>query len=377
MNYTNRHHFALLLSGGGARAAYQVGVLKAIATLLPRNHSIPFPIISGTSAGAINATSLACFASCYHLGVRKLEWVWKNFHTHQVYDSDFTGVFGYLLKNYLQGLRSEDLHTSAKSLLNNHPLRRLLKQTLNFRRIDSNIMHGHLRAISVNTSSYSSHDSISYFQAGDDISEWHRATRKGKKTTINVEHLMASAAIPMVFPSIQLDNDYFGDGSIHQLSPLSTPIHLGAEKVLVIGVEEPNKIQSKKLNHYPSNSAIAGHLLDTIFADTLNSDLERLERINGTLALLNKKQRQQTNLKEVECMVIKPSTGFNQIAARHYHHLPAGIKTLLKTIGVNQHSESSLLSYLLFEGSFCQELIELGYQDGMIQQQSLKQFLSI
>lgn len=372
-----RHHYALLLSGGGARAAYQVGVLKAIATLLPRNHSLPFPVICGTSAGAINATSLACFASCYHLGVRKLEWVWKNFHTHQVYDSNFTGVFGYLLRNYLQGLRSDDLQTRSKSLLNNQPLRQLLKQTLNFKRIDHNILSGHLKAISVSTSSYSSHDSISFFQSSDDLQSWNRAKRRGEKTTINVEHLMASAAIPMVFPSIKLEHEYFGDGSIHQLSPLSTPIHLGAENILVIGVEEPDKHQGSHFEHFPSNSAIAGHLLDTIFADTLNSDLERLERINGTLSLLTAKQRQSTELKEVNCLVINPSQGFNQIASQHYARLPLGIRTLLKSIGIKQDTESSLLSYLLFEGPFCQELINLGYQDGLEQQQKIKNFLAI
>lgn len=374
----SRQQYGLLLSGGGARAAYQVGVLKAITGFLPRNHGVPFPIICGNSAGAINATALACYASCYHLGVRKLEWVWKNFRTEQVYDADALAVFGYLLRNYLHGLQSEHSARRATSLLNNLPLQHLIRKTLDFNRIDRNILTGHLRAVSVTTSSYTSHDSISYFQGISEIEDWQREQRRGKRCILNVEHLMASSAIPMVFPTVQIDKEYQGDGSVHQMSPLSTPIHLGAEKILIIGVEQPEQRQ-KFANHvhYPNNAELAGHLLDTIFADTLHSDLERLERVNETLALLTQKQRPATQLKPIETLVIKPSINFTDMANSHYHRLPRGIRWLLRLIGVNDHSDSSILSYLLFEKEFCAELLALGYEDAMHRQDELRAFLAI
>lgn len=375
---TDRQQYALMLTGGGARAAYQVGVLKAITNFLPRNQSTPFPIICGTSAGAINATTLACFASCYHLGVRKLDWVWKNLQPSDIYESGFQSVFGYLLKNYFRGSKSEDMQSRPTSLLNNQPLRQLLRKTLDFSRIDNNIDRGHLHALCITASSYTSHDSISFYQSNKEVQPWQRSKRQGQPAQMNVEHLMASSAIPLVFPTVKLGNDYFGDGSVHQLSPLSAPIHLGAQKILVIGVEQPEVPYLQSVNdHYPSASNIAGHLLDTIFADTLNADLERAYRVNQTLDLLTEKQRKETNLRKIECLEINPSENFNQIAAKHYHHLPAGIRSLLRLVGLKPDVESSLPSYLLFDHHFCAEIIGVGYKDAMNRQDEIRDFLNL
>jgi NTE family protein len=374
----DRNQYALLLSGGGARASYQVGVLKAISTFLPRNHSIPFPVICGNSAGAINATSLACYASCYHLGVRKLDWIWRNFRTDQVYQTQLGPVLSYLVKHGLRRLQSEQAHSTPSSLLNNQPLRYLLRKTLQLRRIDQNILNGHLRAISIMGSNYSTHESISFYQSHTDIQPWVRQKRRGIPTAIDIEHLMASSAIPVVFPTVKIDDNFYGDGSVHQLSPLSAPIHLGAEKIFVIGVEQPNKSnQFSNSERYPSTASVAGHLLDTIFSDTLSSDIERMQRINETLNLLTSRQRAKTHLKPVECLVINPSRNFTELANDHYKLLPAGIRGLLKTIGVKPDSESSLLSYLLFEKEFCQQLIAIGYEDGLANQDNIRQFLEI
>ena len=373
-----RQEYGLLLSGGGARAAYQVGVLKAITSLLPRNHGVPFPIICGNSAGAINATALACYASCYHLGVRKLEWVWKNFRTEQVYEPGIYGVYSHLFKHYINMFRSKMVQRSPGSLLNNQPLRELIRDMLDFKRIDRNILRKHLHALSVMTSSYSTHDSVSFFQGQPEIEEWQRQLRIGVAGNIDVEHLMASSAIPLVFPTVKIGDEFHGDGSVHLMSPLSTPIRLGAQKILIIGVEKMEKRQQfSDIQHYPASASIAGHLLDTIFADTLNTDLERLDRINATLDAMDEKNRQKTDLKKVECLMINPSENVINIANKHYRQLPRGMRSLLKMIGVNDQSESSLLSYVLFEKEFCQELIELGYQDGLRQQDEIRQFLAI
>jgi len=234
-SYTHTKN-GLVLTGGGARAAYQVGVLSAIARFMPRNHGTPFPIICGTSAGAINSTALACYASCFHLGVKKLEWIWKNLNTNRIYHSDAPRVFGHIIRGMAASFQADYANKTARSLLNNNPLRELLNDVIDFKRIDANILRGYLSAISVTASSYSNGNSISFYQSESTISPWFRAKRKGIPDQITSEHLMASAAIPMVFPSIKLQQEHYGDGSIHQLSPLSPAIHLGAEKLFIVGV---------------------------------------------------------------------------------------------------------------------------------------------
>lgn len=374
---------ALVLTGGGARAAYQVGVLSAIAKFMPRNHGIPFPIICGTSAGGINATALACYASCYHLGVKKLEWVWKNLNTCKIFYSDAGRTFGHLSAGMLASFQADYANKQARSLLNNAPLRELLNSVLDFKRIDDNLRRGYLTALSITASSYSSGDSISFYQTDKAIEPWARAKRRGLKSQINSEHLMASAAIPLVFPSIKLNGEHFGDGSIHQLSPLSPAIHLGAKRLLIVGVEQPKEpLHAMENNpHPPTAATIAGHMLDTIFSDTLQSDLERMERINETIALIPEENRSEQNsglgLQHIDSLLINPSHDFNAIAAEYYHELPMTVKLLLRSIGISNGSESSLTSYLLFEKRYCKRLIELGFDDAMAQEQEIRAFLSI
>jgi len=378
-NYLNSKN-ALVLTGGGARAAYQVGVLSAIAKFVPRNHGIPFPILSGTSAGAINTTSLACYASCFQLGVKKLEWAWKNFNISSIYHSEPIKVFSHISQGMLASFQADYANKTPRSLLNNAPLRELLNQILDFNRIDNNIARGYLSAVSITASSYSNGDSISFYQSNGQALPWSRAKRRGKLSQLNTEHLMASAAIPLVFPSVKIKNQHFGDGSVHQLSPLSPAIHLGAKKIFVIGVDQPREpLHARENNpHPPSSATIAGHLLDSIFADTMLSDLERMARINETLKLISAQNRKRNEgLQHIESFVINPSHDFNAIAAKYYHDLPLSIRLLLRGAGIGNDSESSILSYLLFEKNFCSELISLGFADAMEQEQAIRSFLEI
>ncbi|MBW0294666.1 patatin [Shewanella xiamenensis] len=368
---------ALVLGGGGARAAYQVGVLKALVQLYPRNHGIPFKIICGTSAGAINGTSIATHASCFHLGVKKLEWVWRHFETRKVYRATLPGVLKHLSKMALKGLQDDKVNTDAGSLLDNEPLRHLLNELIDFKRIDRNIRNGALTALSVDTSCYNNSRSVTFFQAARDIENWTRARRSGERRMLNTEHLLASSAIPMVFPSIKLNQAYYGDGSVHQLAPLSSPIHLGANKLLVINLDSPHKHFPMELEYHPKTATIAGHLLDTIFSDTLNSDLERLERINHTLSLIPEESRAQLALHPIKTLVIKPSEDLSKIAASFYDDMPWAIKTLLGFFGIDRQSDSSIVSYLLFEKSYTSALIDLGYQDGMAHLDELKAFFNL
>ncbi|WP_028117305.1 patatin-like phospholipase family protein [Ferrimonas senticii] len=360
----------LQLSGGGARAAYQIGVLQTIAEFYPRNHGLPFPILCGTSAGAINAAALACHASCFHLGVRKLDFVWRQFRTGQVYRSDFHGLSRHLLSQLFRRKRR------PPSLFDNQPLRQLLTEILPLDRLPEQIERSHLTALTISASRYYHPCSVNFFQGQRQIMPWQRSRRFGQHANITIEHLLASAAIPLVFPSIRLGDDHYGDGSILQLAPLSPPIHLGADKILIINLESPHRTQPlAQRRRAPHISELTGTMLDTVFSDTLNSDLERLTRINHSLSLLPEKLRSQQPLKTIDTLVVKPSEDLDAIARSHYQHLPRSVRYLLRTIGVDGDSDSSLLSYLMFEGPYCQELIELGRQDAKAQQPALQQFL--
>ncbi|KKO50154.1 patatin [Arsukibacterium sp. MJ3] len=366
---------ALLLTGGGARAAYQVGVLKAIAQHYPRSSPAPFDIISGTSAGAINGAGIACYASCFHLGVKKIESVWRQFHTDQVYYSDYPRVIRHLIQNVFGAFQADYANKKPVSVFDNKPLKQLLGRILDLQRIDRNIMGGYLSSFSVTASCYSNGDSITFFQS-DQAEEWRRAKRCGQRTLLGVHHLMASAAIPIVFPSVRIHQQYFGDGSVNQLAPLSAPIHLGADKILIIGVEDPRKQEVSQRNlHHPDLATVAGHLLDTIFTDTLNSDLERMQRVNKTVQTLHDNNI-DTELKPIQSLIINPSQNFNQLASEYYLCLPLAVRTLLRGMGIRQHSESSLASYLLFEKKYTSRLIELGFEDGCKHIDSIVQFLA-
>lgn len=368
----------LLLTGGGARAAYQVGALKAIAEFYPRNHGTPFKVITGTSAGAINSCAIACYASCFRLGVKKLEYIWNNFHANQVFQCSFNQLSRHLLLTLLAKFRSPHVLRQPVSLFNNKPLQQLLDRYLDMRRIDINIQRQYLDAISITASDYNNGDSISFFQGNQELQEWQRARRCGRRTRLHSHHLLASSAIPLVFPCTQIGQDFYGDGSVHQLSPLSPAIHLGAEKLLVIGAEQPpHELKLGEVRQTPSGADIAGHLLDTIFTDTLNSDIERLNRINETLALTPQSQQASLNMKQIELFRLANEHDINAIADECFHELPITIRVLLRSIGVNQHSHSSITSYLMFEQNYTRKLMNLGYQDVLKQEAELRAFLNI
>lgn len=368
----------LLLTGGGARAAYQVGALKAIAEFYPRNHGTPFRVITGTSAGAINCCAIASYASCFRLGVKKLEYIWKNFHAHHVYQCSAYELSAHILRNTISRFTSPHLERYPISLLNNRPLYDLLNSYLELHRIDRNIQTGYLDAVSVTASDYNTGDSVSFFQGHERLKEWQRAKRSGIRSVINSKHLLASSAIPLVFPSTRIGRDYFGDGSVHQLSPLSPAIHLGADKIFVIGLEQPADADlTIPLSQHPSGAEIASHLLDTIFTDTLNSDIERLERVNKVLQTTGKATRAQLRMKPISHFRIHNTHDFTCIADTHFTELPIMIRILLKLIGVDKHSRSSITSYLMFEQNYTRELIRLGYQDVMEQETQVRAFMGI
>ncbi len=374
---TNDKKIGLVLSGGGARAAYQVGVLKAIIRLLPQDTPNPFQVISGTSAGAINAVALASYASHYRQGIQRLEHTWKNFSCDQIFRSDFLSVLKWSSKFFLNtffGYKAGD----PVSLLDNSPLRQLLKKMILFENIQKSIDNQDLHALCVTASGYASGESVSFFQAHKSIKNWQRLRRIGLRSRINVEHLLASSAIPAVFPAVQINREYFGDGAIRQLAPISPALHLGADKILVIGVsgQAHKRKPREQMKHYPSMAKIMNHMFNAAFLDSMESDVERLSRINTTISKIPEKiiDEQQINLRPVEILEINPSESIDDIAARHARELPKSLRFFLRGSGTTHKSGAGVLSYLLFERGFCRELIQCGYDDAMKRKDDILRF---
>ena len=371
----------LVLTGGGARAAYQVGVLQAIAELLPDKKQNPFPVICGTSAGAINAASLAVSANDFAEGVRQLEDVWSNFHVNQIYRSDFVGVIHNILRCLLSLVSTEYGKYNAISLLDNSPLNALLRSRFPFRSIKYSIRTGALYALGLTAWGYTSGQSVTFYQAAREVLPWKRAQRLGIPVDIGIGHLMASSSIPFIFPAVKLHREYFGDGSMRQLAPISPALHLGADKVLIIGLrkavtDEPKRVTATS---YPPFAQIAGHALNSIFVDNLDVDLERLLRINATLKLIPYENFKEKNitLRPIEAMMIAPSQSINEIAQKYAHTLPWSMRYLYRAIGAMEPNGGTLLSYVLFESLFCRDLIIMGYNDTMQQKEELMKFIGI
>ena len=384
----------LLLTGGGARAAYQVGVLETIADLRlacgAGNEPNPFPIITGTSAGAINAAALACGADQFDRVVRRIVRVWSNFHAQQVYRADSLSVARsgarWLTLLSLGWVLAKWRRMRPRSLLDNAPLAKLLIKMVPLVRLPRLIRQGHLQALAVTASSYSSGDHVTFFEAGARLDPWVRSQRRAVRDRITHEHLLASSAIPFVFPATAIDVDdrteYFGDGSMRQSAPIAAAIHLGAERILVVGagrMHEPKTEGAPVLaKGYPSLAQIAGHALSNIFLDALSVDVERMQRINQTIALIPPEARNNSALRPIELLVIAPSQRLDAVAARHVGDLPAPVRTMLGALGVTANMQdvrgAALASYLLFEQGYTRDLMALGRADTLAQRAAVCRF---
>jgi len=370
---------ALILPGAGARGAYQVGVLKAIASFLPKRASNPFSIISGTSAGAINAAVLASRASRFHSAVSEMEHVWANFTTEQVYRADnwtmMKSSFHWLAAFFLGGLGVRN----PESLLDNQPLRELLERNINFDHIGRSIKKGHINALAITASAYSSSRSVTFFEGVESLASWDRVRRAGKSSKLGVEHLMASSAVPFIFPPVMIGGEYFGDGAMRHRTPLSSAIRLGADRILVIGVRDelPDpEPDAETPADPPSFGHLSGYILDALFMDGLSTDLEQLNQINRMLERLNQDSRSsETQFRSLSTLIVLPKEDLRKVAARHVQELPKVLRLLLQGPGKAKKSDMRLVSYLLFESGFTRELISMGYHDAMEIEQDLRAFL--
>jgi NTE family protein len=370
----------LILTGGGARAAYQVGVLLAVAKLSNHNQRNPFPILCGTSAGAINAASIACLADHFTKAVAILTEVWRNMRAGDVYRADTLGV-GLSGARWLSMLALGWLFRNPPtSLLDNAPLRTLLTRHLDFRGIERAIARGALHAVCISASGYESGENINFFQAHPAAQPWRRVQRTGIRAQIGIDHLLASSAIPFVFPATRIHREFFGDGSMRQLAPISPAIHLGAERIFIVGSSRNAEQQERRrIDGHPSLAQIAGHALSSIFLDSLAGDIERMERINETLASIPAEVHAQsgTQLRTIRTLVIAPSEPLDRIAAKYAGALPWAVKAMLRGVGAMNRNGGALTSYLLFEKPYTQALIDLGYADTLARATEVGDFLQL
>jgi NTE family protein len=358
----------LVLTGGGARSAYQVGVLKGIADLLRRGSACPFPIITGTSAGAVSAIALASDAAHFRRSIVAIERVWRDFRVHQVFKADAASMLKSGLHWFLAFLTGGWLVQPPHSLFDNSPLWELLRIHLDFDGIPRSLYKTHLQAIGISATCYNDADSVTFFTAAPGAEPWTRVYRKGVRASLTLDHLMASLAIPFLFRPVLLNGAYYGDGAMRQTSPLSPAILLGATRLVIIGVNDPapSGAPPPRPPVEPTFSQMFGFMLDSLFMDTLNANLERVNRYNESAVM-----------QPIETLVLTPSRDVNEVARRHVDELPRALRTLLRALGAHNSPNSLLLSYLLFERGFTRELIDMGYEDAKARAGEIREFLKL
>ena len=376
---------ALVLMGGGARTAYQVGVLRALASLVAgdagRSRKFPFQVLVGTSAGALNATFLASCASQGLGAFDDLAGFWTSIRSHHVYQVEMSRWAR--ANKYLAALNIWRQARLGGAVLDNTPLVNTLHHAISLPGIEQALEDRTLQALAVTASSYTSgvHWTFCHTARDSPAKAWHRPGRRADFQPITIEHLMASSALPFLFPATPLwvdgQREFFGDGSMRQVSPLSQAMHLGAHKVLVIGVGQPQRSQfgGGKTAAQPSLGAIAGHAMASVFHDTLQADVEQAQRVTQTLQQLPREIAAVLPYRPVEVLAIQPTQSLDEAAHAHVHELPLTTRRALGGVGALKGGGAALASYLLFEPGFVSALIAMGERDALERREELLAFL--
>lgn len=369
--------------GGGARTAYQAGALQALSVLLPNPQRFPFDILVGTSAGALNASFLAGQAQHGAQAFEQLAQFWTRIRSQAVYRLPHTPLSRY--SRWATALGVTLTARKQGAALDNMPLVDTLHHAIDLTGIDAALNSGALHALAVTASSYSSGVHWTFCHTADNLgaTPWSRPGRRADMQPITIEHLMASSAIPFIFPATPLWVDggveYFGDGSMRQTSPLAPAVHMGATRILAIGVGQPQRgalTLNAAPHHPPTLGTIAGHAMASVFHDTLQADVEQLERVNATVAELNAGVRDQLPFKQVQVLSLQPSESLDALAQAHVHELPADLHRVLDGLGALKGGGAALSSYLLFEPGFVQALMRMGAADVMARHDEFVTFLT-
>jgi NTE family protein len=362
---------ALYFAGGGARGAYQVGVLKAIAHIIEPK-KIPVEILSSVSVGTINAVMLASHADDFPLAVKKLEKLWGNLHCSDIYKANNLAMLKSVMRN-MAFLIFKQIKSSY--LLDSEPLQNLIKTNGDFKSIARHVDDKTLEIFEVIANCYDEHKTYSFYDTAlEEVNEWKHPRHACHKTIIEAEHIMASSALPLFFPAIKLKDGFFGDGSMRLISPLRGCVHFKAEKILVLGTRQKADIIAK--DTIPDGvgfSQILGNMLNAIFIDNLDRDIELIDRMNTVARLLSRWKKRRSPWRPIDILYLRPKIDIAQTAKNHHKSLPFVLRYLLNFLGA-RNKAGDLLSFLLFEKAFCSELIELGYTETLSFEQELIDF---
>lgn len=378
--------YGLVLSGGGARAAYQAGVLKGISEILGSDFGDhPFPIITGVSAGAINASQLASGTGSFADQVEKLNTIWNELNPEQVLRTDFRSLSS-LGAGWIKDLSFGGMLGKSQSthLLDSTPLLKLLESNIDFEQIHKNVLDKTIHGVAVTATSYSTGTSLTFFDSIE-MSEWTRSSRIGLKVPLGVEHVMASSAIPFIFKPVRIGKSFYGDGGIRSNTPLSPAIHLGAEKILSIGVRyfrsgtEVRELNQEVEMDSITISDVAGIMFNSVFLDAIEFDYERLQRINTTLDLISEEVRANHpgRLKKIPALLIQPSVDLGEMAASEFNRFPRMMRYLLQGIGASRERGADLLSYIAFDKAYTSKLVEIGHKDAMNKRVEIRNFFEM
>lgn len=378
MTHMGTHDLALVMSGGGARAAYQVGCLRAIAR---RSPALSFPILTGVSAGAINAGFLASRSGILAAKIPELVDLWSTLEPERVFRVGSIALAGNVVRTGLK-LVSGGLITTPRTyaLVDTSPLRELLRERIGapdgrLRGVADNLARGELHALAITTSSYSTGQSVTWVE-GRDIEQWERGHRHGARCELSVEHVLASASLPIFFPAIRLGDGWYGDGGIRLTAPLSPAVHLGASRILAISTRYARsraEAGQSAIGNYPPPAQIAGVLLNAIFLDLFDADALSLERVNRLVEAVPPERRGA--LRKIDLLVLRPSVDLGRLANEYEARLPRAFRFLTRGLGTRETKSNDLLSLVMFQSDYLARLLEIGERDAEARIGEIEQFL--
>jgi NTE family protein len=371
---------ALVMGGGGARAAYQVGFLRCVARRFPE---LRIPYITGVSAGAINAALLAGHHGTFLQAVEELTQLWSKLAVDDVFRVDGTALAKNLMRWAKQLVAGGMGGTPprVRGLVDTEPLRRYLEEVLHavdgeLTGINYNLEHDRLRAVALSTSSYSTGQSVTWIHGQSDVQGWDRPQRRARRTTLTVDHVMASAALPLFFPAVQLGDGWYGDGGIRLTAPLGPALHLGARRIMAISTRYERTVEEAAdpvIPGYPPPAQVLGVLMNSIFLDLLDADAIRLERLNRLVTQLPEDQRE--GLKPVKLLVLRPSVDLGKLANEYEPQLPKGFRYLTRALGTRETRSPDFLSLVLFQPDYLEALMDIGDTDAQQRADEIAAFL--